>query len=348
MGVYRRKDSRTPWWISYTYRGRQIREPAGPTKRIAEDALAARKADIARERFDLHDSKPSPLFRDFAEVYLGYARDNKKSWDRDVQSLKHLLLFFGNRRLNQISSFLIEHYKSERKTKVKPATVNRELSLLKHMLNLAIRWGKAGTNPARDVRPFKEERGPIRVLSSDECERLIEACPDYFRPIVIVALYTGMRKGEILGLRWTMVDFERGLVHVEKSKSGKTRSVPMHERLVEMFKGLKRNGEFVFSIDGKKPRKDIRKPFEKAQAEAGIYPRCRFHDLRHTFGSHLRRNGVDLVTVKELMGHSRIETTMKYMHSFPKQKDEAIATLNYHSFITEGESGRSGSSRKSL
>lgn len=335
MGVYRREDSRTPWWISYSYQGRQIREAGGPTKRIAEQALAARKGDIAREKFNLHDLKPSPGFKDFAKVYLHYAKDNKRSWQRDQFSLKHLVAFFGNRRLSQISPFLVEAYKSRRKAEVKPATVNRELALLKYMFNLAIKWGKASTNPVSEVKLFREERKPFRTLSPEKCEKLIEASPDYFRPIVIVALHTGLRRGEILGLRWDMVDLTKGVIQVEKSKNGQIRSVPMHERVREALMALRRDGEYVFTKNGGEPRKDIRKPFAQALKQARISPRCRFHDLRHTFATCLVENGVDLVTVKELLGHSQIVTTMRYSHPSPKHKREAIADLDYHSSITE-------------
>jgi len=336
MGVYRRKDCQIPWGISYTFEGRQIREAGGPTKKIAQEALAARMADIAREKFDLHDLMPSPVFEDFAQEYLDYAKDNKRSWKRDKFSLKHLIPFFGNRKLNQISPFLIEGYKSQRKAEVMPATVNRELALLKSMFNLAIKWGKASTNPMSGVKLFKEEMKPRRVLSPDESERLIEASPNYLQPIVIVALHTGMRKAEILGLRWDMVDLDRGFLHVEKSKSVKIRSIPMHERVREALMRLENDGDYVFTKNGTEPRKSIRKSFDVTVKRAKILPRCRFHDLRHTFATRLVENNVDLVTVKELLGHSTIATTMRYSHPSPKHKKEAIATLDYHGSITEG------------
>ncbi len=337
MGVYRREDSRIPWWLSYTYQGRQIREAGGPVKRIAEEALAARKADIAREKFDLHALRPSPLFDDFARTYLEFARDNKRSWSRDETSLGKLIPFFKGRRLHQISPFLIEAYKSKRKAEVKQSTVNRDLALLKYMFNLAIKWWKASTNPMKEVKLFREEQKPLRTLTPEAGERLIEAAPDRLKPILIVALYTGMRRGEILSLRWDNVDFARGVIQVEKSKSGKMRSIPMHERVREALMGLKRNGEYVFAWKNGEPRKDVRTAFDVALKRAGI-PRCRFHDLRHTFTTRLVENGVDLVTVKELLGHSAIVTTMRYSHPSPKHKGEAIAALDYHSIITEPKS----------
>ncbi len=337
MGVYRRKDCRIPWWISYSYQGRQVREAGGPTKKIAEEALSARKADIAREKFDLHDLKPSPLFRDFANTYLEFAKDNKRSWERDEFSLKHLAAFFGNRRLNHISAFLVEAYKSQRKAEVKPATVNRELALLKYMFNLAIKWGKASTNPVRQVKLFREEQKPFRTLSPEEADRLIEAAPSHLKSILITALHTGMRRGEILSLKWENVDFSRGVIRVEKSKSGRVRSIPMHEKVREALVGLNRNGEYVFAWNNGEPRKHIGTAFDMALKRANIVPRCRFHDLRHTFATRLVENGVDLVTVKELLGHSAIVTTMRYSHPSPKHKREAIAALDYHSIITEAK-----------
>ena len=339
MGVYRRKDSQSSWWISYSYQGRQIREPGGPTKRIAEEALAARKADIAREKFDLHDLKASPFFNEFTRTYLRFARDNKRSWKRDEHSLKHLNAFFGNRKLNQINPFLIEHYKSQRKTEVKPATVNRELALLKYMFNLAIKWGRAGRNPMSSVKLFKEDAVTMRVLSLDESDRLIDAADEDLRELIIVALHTGMRKGEILNLRWCMVDFRNGVVNVEKSKSGKTRLIPMHRKVREILMDVERSGEYVFMKKGQ-PWKDVRKPFERAVRRGEIVPRCTFHDLRHTFATRLVESNVDLVTVKEILGHSSIVTTMRYAHPSPKHKKEAIAALDYHEIITKAKTAQ--------
>ncbi len=321
--------------------GKQIREPGGPTKKVAEQALAARKADIARERFDLHDIKPSPLFEDFAKKYLEYAKDNKRSWNRDEYALRRLVPFFGDQRLNQIRPFLIEAYKSQRKAEVKPVTVNRELALLKYMFNLAIKWGKTSSNPMNDVKPFKIGEKPERVLSDEESERLIEASPDFLEPIVIMALHTGMRKGEILGLRWSMLNFGNGAITVEKSKSGKCRSIPMHDRVRETLMRLEKNGEYVFTKNGGEPMKNIRNPFEAAQKRARICPRCTFHDLRHTFATRLVENGCDLVSVMQFLGHSQIATTMRYSHPSPEHMREAIASLNYHGSITEGSEGSS-------
>lgn len=140
-------------------------------------------------------------------MYLIWAKEDKKSAGRDLTSLKHLVAAFGHRKLSDIHSFLVENHKIRRRAEktpkdasVQPATINRELACLKRMLNLAVKWGKLQHNPISEVKLFKEPKGPARFLSEEEATRLIEACSETIRPIIITALNTGMRLCEILTL----------------------------------------------------------------------------------------------------------------------------------------------------
>lgn len=333
MAVFKKNGK---WYIDYYSEGRRIREAIGPSRKMAEQALAVRRAEIAQGKFDIRDVKRSPLFEAFANDYLDYSRDNKRSWKRDRVSLHSLIPFFKGKRLDQINPFLIESYKRKRKEQVSPATVNRELACLKHMFSMAIKWGKADTNPVKRVNLFKEERKPFRVLFPEAEERLIGAAPGHLKPILIVALNTGMRKGEILDLRWENVDLVNGVITVERSKNWKLRQIPMNSLVFETLRSLKRTGDYVFSKRNGGPRHSVRRAFEVAQEKAGI-PKCRFHDLRHTFASRLVMAGVDLVTVKELLGHSSIATTMIYSHPSPEHKKRAVEVLGGHYMDTRTE-----------
>jgi len=116
--------------------------------------------------------------------------------------LENLIKAFGDTLLSKISPEQIEAYKAQRLVSVKPASVNRELALLRHLLNKAVEWGKIKTSPFKGVKLLKGEEQRLRFLSQDEIRRLLSVCPEHLKPIVIIALHTGMRKGDILRLRW--------------------------------------------------------------------------------------------------------------------------------------------------
>jgi integrase len=142
---------------------------------------------------------------------------------------------------------------------------------------------------------------------------------------VIVALNTGMRIGEILNLRYDQIDLASGVIIVEHTKNGKIRKIPINSKLHDLLDNAKMIGNFVFG-NGINPYGSIKKGFHAAIRRAGI-PHLRFHDLRHTFATRLVSNGVDLATVKELLGHSTITMTMRYTHPTPEHKIQAVESL---------------------
>ena len=170
MGVLSRNGK---WYLDYYVDGLRIRECVGKSKTEAQKALAVRKAEIVQGKYNFKKEKRSPLFEDFAKEYMDYSRANKKSFTRDITSLNKLKPFFKGEKLCDISPFLVEKYKARRKNEVKPATVNRELTCLKHMFSLACKWQKTDFNPVKEVRMFKEDNRKDRILSHDEANRLI-------------------------------------------------------------------------------------------------------------------------------------------------------------------------------
>jgi integrase len=146
--------------------------------------------------------------------------------------------------------------------------------------------------------------------------------------INLAALNTGMRKGEILSLKWTNVDFKNGVIVVEGTKNGEIRKIPMNQKLTVTLESGKRasRGEYVFSDDGK-PYGDVKTGWWSALKKAKIEG-FRFHDLRHTFGSGLGMAGVDIRTIQELMGHKDIKMTMRYSHPTPERKKNAVKILD--------------------
>lgn len=187
---------------------------------------------------------------------------------------------------------------------------------------------KFWAGPVRKVKFFSEnEFLRERILTEDEEAKLLDACLPYLKPIVVFALNTWMRRGEVLNLKWHNVDLEKREIRVLESKSGKGRLIPVSFKFYPMLSGVKflnGNSEFVFTNpETGKAYVDIKKSFTEACTEAEIED-LKFHDLRHTFASRLVKNGVDLETVRELMGHSSIITTQRYLHSQEKEKMAAV------------------------
>ena len=334
MGIYKKGEN---YYIDYYVNGRRKREKVGPSRALAKKALEARKGEIVREKYQLPRKKAAPLFEEFVPVYLNYIKGYKKSYDRDVSTIKRLLGKFRGKRLDAIHPFLVESYKIERRKQVKPATVNKELGCLRHMYNMAIKWDYAEKNPVREVKFFKENNQRLRYLSQEEASALVEACAPHLRPVVIVALNTGMRRGEIFHLRWEHVDFGHRWIRVVESKNGESRIIPMNDVVYRTLREQRRQlkADFVF-VNGKgKPYRNIKYAFRKALERAGIDD-FHFHDLRHTFASNLVMAGEDLVTVKELLGHKSIQMTMRYSHLSQKHKMAAVQRLSH---LYESEDG---------
>lgn len=221
----------------------------------------------------------------------------------------------------------------------KPATVNRLLATLKHMFSKAVDWEMVEEEVQKKVRKVKlekEQNGRLRYLTIDECHALLNQCPEHLKPIVVTALNTGMRRGEILNLKWEQVDLTHGFILLSVTKNGERREIPINDTLASTLRTLKSRfaAGYVFTAQTGKPFKDIKTGFVSACRRAGIKD-FRFHDLRHTFASHLVMNGVEILTVKELLGHKTLAMTLRYAHLAPSHKVKAVDILNSAMSISE-------------
>lgn len=316
------------WCVDFQRNYKRVRRVVSDSKRQAEDVAASIKADIVRERYGFLRAQQNVYFEDFAKEFLSvYSKPNKRSWKSDQGSIKNLDRLFHGKFLIEVNSELIERYKAKRKTEVSPATANRELALLKTMLSKAVEWGKLKSNPAAKVKKFKEAPGRERILTVAEIRSLADAASSHLKPALIVALNTGMRRGEVLGLKWESVNFARGSILISDSKSGRSRKVPMNGLVAETLKQLERRSEFIFFNPATKgPVKDVKKSFHSACRKAGIKG-LRFHDLRHTAASMMIEAGADLVTVSKILGHSTIQMTMRYCHPTAETMSQAVDAL---------------------
>jgi integrase len=336
MGVYLRGKS---WYIDFYYEGKRFTEKVGEvSKSVAEEKLDIKRSEVIRGEWK--PKKVQISFDKFKCEYLELTRGDKKpkSSLRDECSLKHLSKTFDGKMLSEVNPLLIEKYKKTRKDEgAEPATVNRELACLRHMFNMAIAWGKAQNYPfgfgKNKVKFLKEPKGKDRILSEEEEARLLAVVrvttkSQHLEPIIITALNTGMRKGEILNLKWSNVDFKTGHILVEETKNGDIRRVPMNKKLTTTLEVVKKvsKSEYVFSENGK-PYGDVKTGWWSALKKAKIEG-FRFHDLRHIFGSRLGMAEVDIKTIQELMGHKEIKMTMRYSQPTPQHKRNAVEVLD--------------------
>ncbi len=340
MGVYLRGRKKDIFWMNFYYEGKRYTEKVGKvSKGVAEEKLSVRRSEVIRGEWK--PKKVNIPFDKFKEDYLKLTKADRKprSVLRDECSLKHLSKTFEGKMLSDINPVMIAGYKKKRQEeKAEPATINREIGCLRTMLNRALSWGKLqrlsfGFGKKKDVKFLKEPRGRKRILSPEEEARLLEAVrtghkAKHLEPIIITALNTGMRKGEILNLKWSKVDFKSRNITVEETKNGESRVVPMNQKLTETLESGKKvsKGEYVFSENGK-PYRDVKRAWWTALETAKVEG-FRFHDLRHTFGTRLGMNGYDLKTIMEIMGIKDPQVAMIYLNPTPQHKRNAVESLS--------------------
>lgn len=323
MGLYRRGKT---YWFSFQYESdkRIHKSLKTMSKRVAEKRASKIENDIVEGSFFETAKLKKITFDEMAKKYL-LAHEKQ----RDARTVKYLKALFAGYKLSQITSSVVADYMAKRLKKVKLATVYQELALLRRMFNVAIReWEWLRDNPVSRLSfSVGNKNARDRWLSDDEEKSLMQAAtnPWWFRNFVIVALHTGMRKGEILNLKWKDVDFKRRILTVVKSKNGEKRSIPMSMTLFETLGSIKVRdiSGRVFPLSGWSVRKAFDKAVEKAQIE-----NFRLHDCRHTFATRLVQNGVDLYKVKELLGHKTLAMTMRYAHHYPESLRSSVELLD--------------------
>lgn len=341
MTVRRRKDTGN-WVCDFYYQGERIIKTLkfACTKKEAKAAEAAILNQVFQQAYGF-EAKPDSRFEDFViETFLPYSEANKKSFYYDVLICRVLVKAFKNKTIRQITPPVIESFKQEQLgtltnngRKRSPATVNRHLSVLSKILSLAVDAELADNNSCRKVKKFRLNNQRARVLSAEEETKLFSTLGknDLVKNIIITALHTGLRRGEIFNLKWADLDFDRSLIQIRESKSGKQRIVPMNMTVRKMFNNLKQKGEFVFPSPKTGGRlNNIKRSFRRATEAAGI-ENFRFHDLRHTAATRMASSGTDAFTLASILGHSDIRMTARYTHATNLSLRLAVANLDANS-----------------
>lgn len=223
-----------------------------------------------------------------------------------------------------------------RGTKRTPATVVRYMACLSHVYTIVVNeWGWLENNPVKKVKKPTESRGRVRFLDEGERERLLKACREgenpFLYPVVILAISTGMRHGEIMGITWKDVDLERGVIVLHETKNGERRAVALVGHALELVKGLSKvrriDNPYLFPAHNSPNHADLRKPWEAALLKAEIVD-FRFHDLRHTAASYLAMNGATLAEIAEVLGHKTLAMVKRYAHLSEAHTASVVERMN--------------------
>jgi integrase len=323
------------------------------------------KADGLRGEITREEKRKEITFEDFADEYLSVWGQKRRAStvSRERTLIEGVLKpCFNTRDLRSITRRDIEIHIAKRlsgeisikrKDGIKVSSANRELCRLKHMLAMAEDWGYIEQSPARSIKQEREYPGEAGYLEADEVPKVLEACPAWLQPIVVVAVHTGLRWGELMALEWKNVDFERRLVTVGDSKNHDVRHVPLNDTVLRALSthrrvSTKETGRisprvFANPKTGSAYHHCAR-AFKKAAMKSIGRP-LTFHCTRHTAASHFVMAGVDLRTVGQILGHRTPQMTMRYAHLAPEHLQDAAnklgQRLNGHFMDTEGEMKKS-------
>jgi site-specific recombinase XerD len=368
-GVYFRPSRRGPavygkqrgyWCISYTVAdSRGVKQhlrvrTSFESRDGARTARDARLGSAALGRFELPNERGHAIgLHALTDDYLEYLKIKNRSWKLYVTYLARIKSHFGDVAADRVSFADCQAFKTETikqfqqrawaagaATTFSPATANRYLAALKGMFRWAEEMEKIETSPARRVRLERETTRPHYYLTEGEKMMLVEVAGrsrhEYLKPAILLALYTGMRKDEILGLTWDRVDFENRFVTLTRTKNGQMRHVPLNAPAESVLRDLQsRGGDGIHLFPGRLGRlMDVRKAWDEVREEVAKsvpkFKRCRFHDLRHTYASDLVVAGKSLEAVGRILGHTESSaptTTRRYVHLRPEHLLEAAGAV---------------------
>jgi len=328
------------WRIDTFYKGVRIRDTCA-TPEMAEANLRKIQTLIDEGRYLEKKRESRETLGRFADRYFQWCRDigqkAVKSKDAHIASIK---AYFGSETLlSKIARADVEKYQAEltrtenrNKRLLSPATINRRMACLRHLFSKAVEWGAISSHPCHGVKQFKENNRRLRFLTAEECATLLDACPTgkpTLRRVIELALHTGMRKSEVLHLKWECVNLRQGFLEILDQKNGEYSTIPLDDRVMEIFRSIPRRLDSPYVFPGKvkgQPFWDLKRQFEVAVKRSKLKD-VNFHTLRHTAASHMVMSGVPLATVKEILRHKDYAMTLRYAHLSAEHTRAAIKAL---------------------
>jgi len=325
------------WWIRIKKNKKELRKSTGTNSKERARRIELQVLNEIEEGRWFNNEARRRTFEELRYRYMhehSTVHKSPKSVIRDESSFKHLSAFFGGLVLLELTPARISEYKSLRRSQeAKTATIARELEVLRHALNLALKeWEWIERNPFEKVRIDKAHNTRERWITFEEEQRLLDASPAWLREIIVFALNTGMRQNEILSLQWPEVDLFRRTATILLTKNKEKRTVPLNQTTVELLKAKNKIRSisgyvFVSEVASKIDARNLLRAYFSAREKANLAD-VRFHDLRHTFATRLVQSGIDLYVVKELLGHKTITMTMRYAHHYPESLRHGVEVLD--------------------
>ncbi|HEX2710676.1 MAG TPA: site-specific integrase [Candidatus Acidoferrales bacterium] len=342
MAVHRRgKFYRYDFW----FEGRRFEKSTKCTNKSAALLVEAkRKAELVERRAGLSRKPLPPKFEEYVPQFLAWSRQQRrpKTYALHKTNCDTLLRYFSGQWLDEIRPGMVEGFKLARAREerrnandgstVSAATVNRAFTTLKLIFNHARRCGLAVENPTDGIALLEENGGRMRVVSFEEELSYFQAAGQPLQDIARVILDTGMRPEEVYRVEVENLDFQRRTIFnpFGKTKAAK-RTIPMTEHVWELLRKrvIETTGNYVFPspTNLEKPIGSVRKAHDAAVARAGIQDHFRLYDLRHTFATRFIAAGGDLPTLAAILGHTKIQMTMRYVHPAEQQKRQAMGRL---------------------
>jgi len=336
------------WWIDIRYARKRYR------KKSPENSKAGAQAYEALLRQKLvrgEDIEPKPdkkiTFKEFADKWFhSYVKNNNKPSEIYQKALTlrlHLNPFFGSTPIDEINIRMVENFKAGKlkENKLSLKSINNHLAILRKCLRTAEEWEEIEKAPM--VKPFKLPPQDFDFFTVAESRQLINAADNVWKEIMVFTLKTGVRSGELIALNWEDVDLQTKQLTVKKSrwrkmivspKNNKARHIPLTREVCNMLSGRTKRTGLLFSDekgDYLRPKR-VYRAVQRACVKAGLR-KIRFHDLRHTFASHLAEQGASLRSIQLLLGHADIKTTMRYAHLSPSAFESVINLLEPENLI---------------
>lgn len=357
MAIFKRSKSKF-YWTKFFFEGQLIQQSTKTAnKKEAEKFEAALRTQLSFRRIgidQLTTKAAKPLtFADALPGYLENLEVKESTLRRYNVASKALIAFFGKSIVSSINTADVERFRAWRKKQnkkapnrllaknpkakndkvIRPATVNRELTLLSGLFKSLVRTGKAQENPVYGVTFLREDNDQFHVVTDQEFRAYIMAASQPLRDVAVLMFHTGLRPSEVFNLRREDIDFENGRIRIAEGKTDAARrrltmSDDAREVLAARFNSV--HGELMFpggkNGDQETPIVKLTNAHHAAIARAEIKT-FRLYDLRHTFATHLTQSGVDLMTVKAILGHSRLEMVQRYSHPTEQHQADAITRL---------------------
>ena len=358
-GIFEKVPGSKVYWIRFADRPYHIRREKAGTRSQAKNLYKLRTSDVLKGQKLPPTRRGRTLFSELAKDALADSKTRKKSWKTDASRIPKLAEKFGDRIAEDLTPAEIDTWLSSH-DEWTHATKNRYRAMAKFIFRYAEDQSKKiATNPMRRLKislrtennererflnqhePLPTKSRYLKAHNTEEARLRAVIRRRYPRQLAEfeIALNTGLRSGELYGLRWTNIDLARRILLIPESKHGKSRRVPLNDAAlaaVEILRRQKADSDLVFVAERREDKHLRRHWFNNAVKEAGLRlipdkqgvpRRFRAYDLRHTFGTRLIEAGVNIRMVAELMGHRNIQTTMRYLHTKNADALQAVQML---------------------